>query len=183
MKKLVLVFAVGVLLLGIPATLFAQNMDWEGNYEKGDFSVFAGVGFSGYGFSIVPGVEYTFVQWKAGDVVPLSFGITGKGSINIYSSYWTSYGVGALATVHLGFRGLDIPEFLQRFDVYVSVGLAASFFNYTGTLSGWDQKDSYFGFATADGVAYFVNDRFAVYAEGNYWAYGGGATLGVLFQF
>ena len=125
MKKLVLVFVVGILLLGIPATLFAQDVDWEGNFEKGDFSVFAGIGFGGYGFSIVPGVEYTFAEWKAGDVVPLSFGITGKGSINIYSDYWTAYGGGALVTVHLGFRGLDIPEFLQRFDAVAEEEVSA----------------------------------------------------------
>jgi hypothetical protein len=114
--------------------------------------------------------------------VPLTFGVAAKGSINIYSSFWTAYGGGVLGTVHLGFRGLDIPEWLQNFDVYVSLGLAISFFNYTSVPSGFGD-DLYFGFATADGVAYFINEKFAVYAEGNYWAYGGGATVGVLYKF
>jgi len=181
MKKLVLGLVVGALLLLIPAAAFSQDVNWEGNYEKGDFSVFAGIGI-GYGFSIVPGVEFTFAEWKAGDVVPLSFGIAAKGSINIYSSYWTAYGAGVLGTVHLGFRGLDIPEFLQNFDVYASIGVGMSFFNYTSIPSGFGD-DFYIGIATADGVAYFINEKFAVYAEGNYWAYGGGGTLGVLYKF
>jgi hypothetical protein len=182
MKKLVLGLIVGALLLLIPATAFSQEVNWEGNYEKSDFSVFGGVGFGGYGITIIPGVEYTFAEWKAGDVVPLSFGVAGKGSINIYSSYWTAYGAGVLGTVHLGFRGLDIPEFLQNFDVYISLGLGFSYFNYESVPSGFGD-DIYFGFATADGVAYFINEKLAVYAEGNYWAYGGGATLGVLYKF
>jgi len=182
MKKLVLGLVVAALLLMIPAAAFSQNVDWEGNYEKGDFSVFAGIGI-GYGFSIVPGVELAFAEWKVGDVLPLTFGAALKGSINIYSSYWTAFGVGGLATVHLGFKGLDIPEFLQKFDVYASLGVGVSFFNYTGVYAGWDQRDVYFGIATADGVAYFISDKFAVYAEGNYWAYGGGATIGALYKF
>jgi len=181
MKKWVLALVVGTLLLAIPASVFAQNVNWDGNYKKGDFAVFGGVGF-GYGFSIVPGVELSLAEWKVGDVVPLTFGVAAKGSINIYSSFWTAYGLGALATVHLGFRGLDIPEWMQNFDVYVSLGLGVSFFNYTAVPSGFGD-DFYFGFATADGVAYFINEKLAVYAEGNYWAYGGGATLGVLYKF
>jgi hypothetical protein len=184
MKKRVLGLIVGALLLMVPAAVFSQDVNWEGNYEKGDLSVYGGIGI-GYGFSIVPGVEFTFAEWKAGDVVPFSFGVTAKGAINIFSNYWTSFGVGGLATLHLGFRGLDIPEFLQNFDVYVSAGLGLSFFNYTGSYSGFTE-DFYFGFVTADGVAYFINDKFAVYAEGNYWTYGagvGGAVLGVLYKF
>jgi len=181
MKKWVLALVVGTLLLMIPAAVFSQDINWEGNYEKGDFTVFAGVGL-GYGFSIVPGLELSLAEWKAGDVVPLTFGVVVKGSINIYSSYWTAYGVGGLATVHLGFRGLDIPEFLQNFDVYASLGLGVSFFKYTSVPSGFGEN-SYFGIATAEGVAYFINDKIAVYAEGNYWAYGGGATVGALVKF
>jgi hypothetical protein len=182
MKKVVFGLIFAALLLIVPATAFSQNVNWDGNYEKGDFSLFAGVGL-GYGFSIVPGVEFTFLEWKAGDVVPLSFGVTAKGSININSSYWIAYGVGGLATAHLGFRGLDIPEFLQNFDVYVSLGVGISFFDYTGTYPGWDQRSSYFGIATADGIAYFISDKFALYAEYNYWAYASGATLGALYKF
>lgn len=182
MKKLVLALVVATILLVVPAAVFSQDMNWEGNYQKGDFSAFAGVGFGGLGITIIPGVELSLAEWKVGDVVPLTFGVAAKGSINIYSSYWTAYGIGGLATVHMGFRGLDIPEFLQNFDVYASLGLGISFFNYTTVPSGYGDN-FYFGLATADGVAYFINEKFAVYAEGNYWAYSGGATIGALVKF
>jgi hypothetical protein len=178
MKKLAAVLAVVVLALAIPSAAFA----WDGQVHKGDFAVFAGAGF-GYGFSIVPGVEYAFADFKLGDVFPLAIGGVVKGSINFYPSYWTAYGVGALVSAHVGFKGLDIPDFLQKFDVYASAGVAFSFFSYSGTLAGWDAKDTYFGFATADGVSYYFNDKWAIYLEGNYWAYGGGATLGGRYTF
>ena len=181
MKKWLLALVVGTLLLAIPASVFAQNPDWDGNYKKGDFAVFGGVGFGGLGITIIPGVEFSLAEWKVGDVVPLTFGVAAKGSINIYSGFWTAYGVGALGTVHLGFRGLDIPEWLQNFDVYVSLGLGVSFFSYSSGTSTYG--DSKFGFITANGVAYFFNEKLAVYAEGNYWSYSGGATLGVLYKF
>jgi len=178
MKKLALVLAVVVLVLAIPSTVFA----WDGQVHKGDLALFVGAGFSGYGFSIVPGVEYAFVDFKIGDVFPLALGGVLKGSINFYPSYWTAYGVGALISAHTGFKGLDIPEFLQKFDLYVSAGVAFSFFNYSGTLVGWN-KDLYWGFATSNGVAYYFNDKWAMYLEGNYWAYSGSATLGVRYTF
>ena len=183
MRKLAIVIVLGVLLLAIPASVFAQKVDWDGQVHKKDLAVFVGAGFSGYGFTIVPGVEYAFADFKIGDVFPLAIGGVLKGSLNFYSSYWTAYGIGALVSAHTGFKGLDIPEFLQKFDVYISAGLAFSFFSYSGTLAGWDAQDTYFGFATSDGVAYYFNDKWAAYLEGNYWAYSGSATLGVRYTF
>jgi opacity protein-like surface antigen len=179
MKKLAVILAAVVLALAIPSAAFA----WDGQVHKGDLALFVGAGF-GYGFTIVPGVEYAFVDFKLGDVFPLALGGVLKGSLNFYPSYWTAYGVGALLSAHVGFKGLDIPAFLQKFDVYASAGVAFSHFSWSGSLAGWDTgKDNYFGFATADGVAYYFNDKWAIYAEGNYWAYGGGATLGGRYTF
>jgi hypothetical protein len=180
MKKLALGLIVAALLLVLPSAVFAQAPNWEGNFHTGDFSVLAGVGF-GYGLTVAPGVEFTVVDFKIGDVVPLAIGVSAKGMINFYPGFWTSYGVGGFATVHLGFRGLDIPEFLQRFDVYASAGVGFSYFTYVGSL--FTYGDYSLGFASSDGVAYFFNDKLAVYAEGMYWAYVGGATVGVLFKF
>jgi hypothetical protein len=39
------------------------------------------------------------------------------------------------------------------------------------------------GFATADGVAYYINDKWAVYLEGTYWGYSGGGAIGVRYTF
>jgi opacity protein-like surface antigen len=181
MKKIALGLVFAALLLVIPAAAFAQTPNWEGNFHKGDLTVAGGFGF-GYGFTIVPAVEYTIVDFKIGDTVPLAIGVTGKGVINFYPDFFTSYGVGALVTAHMGFRGLDIPDFLQRFDVYASVGVGFSFFSYVAGATE-TYGASRFGFATSDGVAWFINDNLAVFVEGNYWAYSGGGTIGILYKF
>ena len=181
MKKLALGLVLAVLLLAIPATAFAQVENWDGNVHKGDFMAFAGVGFGGYGFSIVPGAEWVFADWKVGDVVPLAFGVSAKGAINFYSSWWTSFGVGAFLTGHLGLGGLDIPEFLQKFDFYANLGLGLSWFIYSG---GWEPYGNFrIGFASSEGVAYYFTDKFAAYAEHNYWAYPNNGVIGMLFKF
>jgi hypothetical protein len=181
MKKLAFVLAVLVLILAIPGAAFAQKSNWDGLVHKGDLAAYLGVGI-GWGFSIVPGVEYAFWDVKIGDTVPVAFGVTGKGVINFYSDHFTAYGFGALATAHLGLKGLDIPAFLQNLDFYISAGLAFSFFNYA-TGSTPDYGDTKFGFATSDGVAYYINDKWAIYLEGNYWSYAGNAAIGVRYTF
>ena len=180
MKKLALLLAVAVLVLAIPSAAFAQK-NWDGLVHKGDFAAFVGVGY-GWGLSVVPGVEWAFADVKVGDTVPLAFGVVGKGVINFYSDFFTSYGVGALASAHLGLKGLDIPKFLQNLDFYISLGLAFSAFSYA-TGSALDYGNTRFGFATSNGVAYYFNDKWAIYLEGNYWSYSGNAVLGVRYTF
>ena len=179
MKKLALLLAVAALLLAIPGAAFAQN--WEGLVHKGDFAAYLGAGL-GYGFSLVPGVEWAFADVKFGGTVPVAFGVTGKGILNFRPSFWTSYGFGALATAHLGLKGLDIPDFLQQLDFYISLGLGLSWFSTdSGYSLPWDNP--YFGFATADGVAYFFNDKWAVFLEGTYMGHAGAAAIGARYTF
>jgi opacity protein-like surface antigen len=179
MKKAVLVLAV-ILVLVLPSAAFAQK-NWVGLVHKGDFAAYAGVGV-GYGFSVVPGVEWAFADVKFGNTVPVAFGLTGKGILNFYPGFWSSYGLGALATAHLGLKGLDLPDFLQRLDFYISAGLGVSYFSwnsgYTALFNDW-----HFGFATADGVAYYFNDKWAIYAEGTYMGYVAGAVIGGRYTF
>ena len=112
MKRLALVLALAVLLLAIPGAAFAQK-SWDGLVHKGDFAAYVGIGF-GWGFTIVPGVEWAFADVKVGDTVPLAFGLAGKGMINFYPGFWTSYGVGALVTAHLGLKGPGHPRVLPE---------------------------------------------------------------------
>lgn len=179
MKRLALVLALAVLLLAIPGTAFAQK-NWDGLVHKGDFAAFVGFGF-GWGFTIAPGVEWAFADVKIGDTVPLAFGLVGRGMINFYPDYFTSYGIGALLSAHLGLKGLDIPEFLQNLDFYIAAGVGISFFNYVSAF--YDFGDVQVGFATTDGVAYYINDKWAVYLEGTYWGYSGGGAIGVRYTF
>ncbi len=190
MKKLALLLAVLVLILAIPSAVFAQKKapakkaaetGWDGLVHKGDFAAYAGIGI-GYGFSIVPGVEWAFADVKISDTVPLAFGLSAKGLINFYPGFWSSYGLGVLATAHLGLKGLDIPDFLQKLDFYLSAGLGLSYFSWeSGYVPLFDNP--HFGFATADGVAYFINEKWAVYLEGTYVGYVAGAVIGARYTF
>jgi hypothetical protein len=181
MKRLALLLAVLVLILAIPGAAFAQKASWDGLVHKGDFAAYLGIGI-GYGFSVVPGVEWAFADVKAG-TVPLAFGLSGKGILNFYPGFWSSYGLGALATVHLGLKGLDIPDFLQNLDFYLSAGLGMSYFSWASGYSPLFSNDLHFGFATADGVAYYINDKWAVYLEGTYMGYVAGAVIGARYTF
>jgi len=177
MKKFALLLAVLVLVLAIPGAAFA----WDGQVHKGDLAAFLGLGV-GWGFSLDPGVEWAFLEWKAGDKVPFTFGLAGKGAINFRPNYWTSFGIGALATAHLGLKGLDIPDFLQHLDIYIGAGVGLRFFSYD-SASHVDYGDSVLGFATSNGVAYYINDKWAGYLEFNWWSHSGGATLGARYTF
>jgi len=180
MKKLALLLSVLVLILAIPGAAFAQKSSWDGLVHKGDFAAYLGIGY-GTGFAIVPGVEWAFADIKAG-TVPLAFGLSAKGLLNFYPGFWSAYGLAALATGHLGLKGLDIPEFLQNLDIYVSLGLGLSYYNWELGYAPLF-NDLRFGLATADGVAYYINDKWAVYLEGTYLAYVAGAVIGVRYTF
>jgi hypothetical protein len=181
MKKLALGLTLGVLLLALPVATFAQTANWDGQVHKGDFSVFAGVGI-GYGFSIVPGVEYALADWKLGDVFPLALGVAARGSINFWGDYWSSYGVAPMVTAHVGFKGLDIPAFLQKFDLYAGAGVGFTYYSI-GTLSSiYGYNGFVVSFATTEGTAFYISDKFAIYGEYNYWGFSRG-VLGVLYKF
>jgi len=179
MKKLVLGLVLAVLLLAIPSTVFAQNVNWDGQLHKGDFGAFVGVGL-GYGVTVIPGVEWIWGDWKLGDVLPLACGVAVKGAINFYSDYWSSYGAAGFITGHVGFRGLDIPEFLQNFDVYAGIGLGFYYYSWASGYLGGDEFD--INFASTEGLAYYFNEKFALYFEHNWWGYNRG-VLGIRYQF
>jgi hypothetical protein len=182
MKKLALVLALGVLLLAIPVSTFAQIENWEGNVHKGDISVGVGIGI-GFGFTIVPGFEWVWGDWKLGDVFPLALGVAAKGSINFYSTYWSSYGAAGMLTAHVGLKGLDIPDFLQRFDFYAGAGVGFVYYSYdTDVLPGWAYDEFSVTFATTEGTTFYITDNFALYLEYNYWGWSRG-VLGVLYRF
>jgi hypothetical protein len=180
MKKLVLGLVLAVALLAVPSAVFAQTTNWDGQFHKGDLDAFAGVGF-GWGITIVPGVEYIWGDWKLGDVLPLAAGAAVRGAVNFYSDYWSSYGAAGFVTGRVGFMGLDIPEFLQKFEVYAGVGVG---FYYYKWASGYSTTadDFHVTIANTEGTAFHINDKFAVYGEYNYWGYSRG-VLGVMLKF
>ena len=181
MKKAVLALIVVAGLCLVPASVFAQEVNWDGLYHKGDFSLELGVGFGyhggsyGYGLAVLPGAEWTVADWKIGDVVPLAFGVTAKGFVEFVPGEGLGLGGGGVATFHMGFKGLDIPEFFQKIDWYAGLGAGVLF-------APWDDPTFGFAFPSYSGFSYLIKDNLAVYLEGIYWyawgvsGYGGGVV-------
>ncbi len=195
MKKSLVILMILAALLVFPLVAFGKSSKGFDTYlHKGDLAVSAGVGL-GYLASITlyPGVEYFVYQTKATDIFPLTFGVSGKGFLNFYSNTdiygdkygWFAFGVGAFGTVHWGLKGadIDIPDFLRKFDLYWGLGLIFSHFKTTGTWSGvtYTLKEGGIGISSYGGFNYFINDNLAIFLEGNYWSYGGGA-IGIYYK-
>jgi hypothetical protein len=184
MKKAALVLLVVGGLTLVPASIFAQQVNWDGQYHKGDFSVEIGAGFgshgSGYGYSVaaLPGAEWTVADWKIGEVTPLAMGIAAKGFVEFIPGTGLGLGGGGFAAFHMGFKGLDIPEFFQNMDIYAGIGGGVVF------VSGADVPFGLVLPTTYGGFAWFFKENVAAYLEGIYW-YGwqadgfGGAVLGI----
>jgi hypothetical protein len=168
----------------IPGTAFAQDANWDGHFHKGDFALEAGVGLGGYNrvfsLAVLPGAEWTIADWRIGGVVPLAFGAAGKGLVAFVPGYGVGFGAGGFGVLHMGFKNLDIPGFLQKFDWSAGLGIGAVIVPF---------DDPSFGLALPwfSGVSYFLKDNLALYLEGVYWyASGmpdyGGAAFGVRFK-
>jgi hypothetical protein len=178
MKKAVLALIVVAGLGLFSVAVFAQEGNWDGQYHKGDFNLEIGVGFgyhNGYGLAVLPGAEWTIADWKIADVVPLAFGVTARGLVEFVPGEGLGFGGAGFATLHMGFKGLEAPEFFQKIDWYIGLGAGVLFVP-------WD--DPKFGFALPfySGFAYFFKENMAVYLEGTYWysgavfSYGGGVV-------
>jgi len=83
----------------------------------------------------------------------------------------SAFGVGPAVTARLGLKGLDLPDFLQRFDFCLGVGLAIMIGAATplGVLSHL-------------GFDYFLSDKIAIRLEGTYFGSYGGGAAGALFK-
>jgi hypothetical protein len=170
-------------MLLLPGALAAQDRAWDGQLHQGDLSLELGFGFGahgegfGYGIAAVPGAEWIFADWKIGDRLPLAVGVGAKGAVEYIPATGLGFGADALASVHLGFKGLEVAEFLQGFDVYTALGAGIV---YVG------EADVPFGLvfpALYAGAAWYFRENLALYLEGVYrngWkAVGyGGAVFG-----
>lgn len=182
MKRAIVLVLVGFFAAGLATAQSASS--WDSHFKGGDTSVSIGVGFGAYtgwlSIAAYPGFEQTITDFKIGDTVPLSIGAAAKGMVNLYvgGASGIVVGAGAFVPFHLGLKGLGL-DFLDNLDFYVAPGIALSF--DTGDL-GWTNPLS-FGFTEYAGVAYFLNEGMAVYAEEVYWDYYTGATVGLILKF
>jgi hypothetical protein len=109
----------------------------------------------------------------------LSFGLG-------YGFFWGAIDVsggGAFATLHLGFKDLDLPSgfyYLNNVDTYI--GLGAGFFSYTYGWTGYRTTALKIGLRTTGGASYFFTPNFALTTEYGYYGYYSTGLIGVLFK-
>ena len=183
MRKTLSALLVIVWIALLPASLFAQEADWDGQLHRGDLSFELGFGFGahgngfGYGIAAVPGVEWILADWRLGEVVPLALGIGAKGAVEYIPAGGIGAGADVLASIHLGFRGLESSRFIQALDVYTAAGAGMVFLGGASVPFGLVFPTIYAG------AAWLLRENFALYLEGVYrrgWrvvGYGG-ATFG-----
>lgn len=195
MKKLIRWMVIALLLLPL-AGLSAEGEVWDSLYKPRDVSLSAGVGFLAFNQNVslaaYPEAEVILKEFIISKMVPLEVGAAVSGFISLFNEStagltygWLAFGGGAFGTVHFTFRGsdLNIPAFFEKFDFYSAMGLVFTYFTYTGD---WGSRSKYedtgLGFASSGGISYFLKDNLAVFLEGSYWDYGGGAIAGVLLK-
>ncbi len=172
------------ILAVIPDVVFAQNENWDGYYHQGDFAFEVGLGFGyhvrSYSVSVVPAAEWTMADWKIGRSVPLAFGVTAKGFVELVPGSGLAFGSGGFATFHMGLKGLDTAEFIQKLDVYAGLGL--------GLLAiPWESPAFGIAIPLYGGLAYYFKDDMAAYLEGGGWCAWnvpgyGGVVLGLRWK-
>ncbi len=176
-KSMMLVAAVCIL----SGFAYAENAKLAPLMDKGTFAANAGLSF-GWGIGLGGGAEYVLARVDIAEVLPLTFGAAGRGYFSAFGTY-SVLDIAAMGTIHVGFKGLDLPEDLKRWidpiDYYAGLGLG---YNVLGN-DYWADRFP-LGFATMSGASYFLNDNLAINFEGGsmggYWGYG---MIGVLYKF
>lgn len=150
MRKLKVAAFVCLMVIFAASPLLAQNVTKDVHAEKGDLDVLGGIGYGWRGFGVSGGVEYMLQKFDVPGF-PLSMGVMGIAGVDL--DYFGGIDVSAagMATLHWGMKAYkDFPEFLQKFDWYIGLGL------------GVDVIPFGVGIASGGGVSYYVNDKLAI---------------------
>jgi len=173
-KLTLLVFVMAILAVG---AIFAQknaNVTSDVHAEKGNLMAFGGVGYGWGGFGISGGVEYIIQKFEIPGF-PLSLGAMGLAGIDFGSGVGVS--AAGMATLHWGLKAYkDFPEFLQKLDSYIGLGVGIGIIPLG------------VGISSGGGLSYYLNDQLAIDVHSFYvhkfagTGSGFGSTLGVRYK-
>jgi len=173
MSKKVFLSLVAACLVGV------SGFALEANFDKGELAANVGLSF-GWGIGIGGGAEFGITRFDIADQLPITIGAAARG---YFSSAWgySFLDIGAMATAHVSFKGLDLPpdmkKWTDRLDYYLGLGLGVSLM---GT-DYWTNR-SLINFASMTGVNYYLNKNLAVNFESGYMGYWGYGLIGVTFK-
>lgn len=141
MKKLLVVLVLAAVATGA----FAQDVFASYN-EPNDFNLYASVGYV-WNFEANVGAEFMLGEFALGPL-PFDWGIQVRGGFDI--GYYFYYGIGALASLHLGLGVIPI-------EFYAALGVC---------YNNWS---SYFvSVASYNGLTWWFSDKLGLLLEGGY---------------
>ncbi len=162
MKKTVVALVLALLLVGA-MTASAESSVFAAYNKPGQLNLYGSVGFYGiWGLEAAIGAEMIVGKFDLGPV-PLEWGIMARGVVGVpffLGSGWIDWGAAPLASLHTGFNFGKSLEF----DVYIALGLGL--YGSTGTYWGWNPVN--FGFASFDGIAWKLSEKFFILGEYGY---------------
>ena len=170
-KSKMVVVALMMALLAVTGA-FAQNVASDVHVDKGDMMVLGGIGYWWGGFGVSGGVELMLQKFNIPGF-PLTMGVMALADLGFNGS-----GVGlsaaGMATLHWGLKAYkELPEFLQKFDWYLGLGVGAGIIPFG------------IGISSGGGTSYYFSDKLAIDAHSFYvYEFGGGgsdvgATIGI----
>lgn len=166
MKKFSLVL---LTLLCVAGLVFAADQPTTAltpMVDKGTILVNAGIGWGG----LAGGAEYTFARIDIAKVIPVTFGGAARVCVDpgLFTPDWTTFGLGAFGTAHVGFKNLTLPSgftWASNVDAYIGLGLGLA----SGTTSiSYYKPTPGIGISTFEGAAYYLNDKLAINFEYGY---------------
>ena len=186
-KKVVYLVLALFLVFSFSSTAEENDVWWGSWYSPGNLAFSVRGAYetpSGYsaGVGIYPGAELLLYKPSYESIAPFDFGLAARGHIGIgfdnSLDNSLSAGIGALATFHIGFRGIEFidPAIMAKLDYFAEVGLGFNLMNY-------NDDDDNLVFCTLTGVNYFVNPTVSLSAGYNKWGTVSGAFIGLQLRF
>lgn len=156
MKRLLIVMLVA--LFAVSATMAESFLipNAKPHMTPGTVAVSAGLNF-GWGIGAVVGAETILGQINIPNLFPLTYGVAvrGTGSVLLLGSFSVFHAAaGVMGTIHFPWTSFALPDWVQKFDTYVGLGLGVNF-----TPMG-------IAFAGMSGIAYHFTPSFSVFSEG-----------------
>ena len=192
---MVLMVALALATAGAFAQEEGSTTGWWGSYyTPGNISFGAevGLGSGPYGSSTIDlsgGAEFIITKFRPADILAIDLGASARGIFSLWrlsltGPRYSAFGGAGSVVAHLGFRGFDFPfaEYLERLDLFASVGLGFLGYSYGGDWTGFSQPDGGLKFVTSEGVNYFLTDNIAVSLVYTYWRDWSSVSIGARFK-
>ncbi len=181
---------VALLLAVGTAGISQESTGWWGSYYMpGNFIGMVDVGLGSYAGSasidLSGGAEFIVTKFRPADLFAIDIGLSARGIFSLWrpplaGRGYAAFGGGVSPVAHFGFRGFDFPfaEYLERLDVFASVGLGFLGYGLSGDWTGISEPNGGLRFISSNGFNYFLTDSISVSLVYTYWGDWSSASIG-----